>query len=237
MKLRRLLSLRGLAIVFILAVSVFWVWAFSPWARGAHPDTLITTDANAEFVAEAEILCAGFFPDGEWAKGREIAGLNAAQGRTVSELSQERAVYAREAEEIMDDMVAELKQLASRYFSDWENAGLSVAEANGQEVVGSPTAKSSGESNAESSGGSSVGSSGGTSVGNSGETSDAELIRKWFVDWDGYIADHKAWATKLETIGDEELVFDSIDGARPRGRIEIFTRVNRMPACAIPNFV
>lgn len=201
----QLFSRRTLAVVVVLAVLIFWAWAFSPWARGTHPDTLTTTPENTEFLMRAESLCSEIFPNGEWLEGRAIANIQEGES---GEGPRERAVFARKAEELMDMQFVELRKLADEYF------GIETTN----ELLSQEGETDSSETD-------------------SGETSDKEIIRKWLTDWESYITDHKAWATKLETGEDAILAFNSVGGARPRGRIEIFTRVNRIMSCQIPSFV
>lgn len=88
----------------------FWIWAFSPFARNPHPDTL-SDNAKESFSSTAQKMCDEIFPDGKWEPGREIASIRRNSNLTDSEKSMKRAEFARRAESGMDEMLNQLKEL------------------------------------------------------------------------------------------------------------------------------
>ena len=94
--------LRALVIVFILTAAGFWLWAFSPWARGSHPDKLASVE-SMQFTVAAQKECNRVFPSGQWVKGRQIQNFKTPE---------QRGVFAKEANALMRGMFNELKKLA-----------------------------------------------------------------------------------------------------------------------------
>lgn len=171
MRNMRFFSLRALGFALVLAAAAFWIWAFSPWARSSHPDTL----ENRSFTMEAEKVCAEIFPNGEWEPGKR-------EYRSP----EERAVFAERANLKMQGMLEDLRRLQT-----------------GTKLI----------------------------------DDDRKLVIQWFADWQSYLEDRITWANRLSNGEDVPLRIRAVDDARPRSRIEIFTQVNRMSGCAVPDFV
>lgn len=105
------------AIVALMAMAGFWIWAFSPLAPSGHPDVL----HNIVFTHDAEDICS-----------RVVAAAGELPGAAEATGPEDRAMQIRAATLMFDGMVTELRaeaddvvgsdaELVGAWLADWES--------------------------------------------------------------------------------------------------------------------
>ena len=104
------------ALVALLAMAGFWVWAFSPLAPSGHPDVL----HNVVYTLDAEDICA-----------ETVAAVDRLPGAAEATGPEDRAKQIRTSTPLFEEMVTELRdeadhvvgsdaELLDAWLLDWE---------------------------------------------------------------------------------------------------------------------